>query len=154
MNPFSLLKRWADRDHRVTSPEAQEAYEQGRQLGRAVSVDIDLFADELLIYRRRNFLEVLSGRLEGIKSVEGITYDAQARIELQVMLENWNEKRTEQQNEIWSALASKWGDEPLRWSEAEAQVLIKSAVDSHAVQLATDGIKRTAEAIELNDSLS
>jgi hypothetical protein len=151
---FGFLRRRFAGDDQTTSPEAREAYEQGRQFAQAVGADIDFFADEILLHRRRNFIEVLAGRLEGIQPIDGITYTEQAQIELKVMIENWTEGLSDQCNEVWTALVAKWGEEPMSWSKDQVDVLIRAAVDRHAVQLTAEGIERAAEAIELNNPRS
>jgi hypothetical protein len=128
-----------------------EAYALGHRTAATIIQEIEREADAILTDRRLNFIAVLDGWLSGIKSIEGATYTQQAQIELKVMLDNWSERMTGQEQDIWSSVSSRWHD-VLAMLDADIQQLqdiIHDRVGWHYSQLIDEGLEHAVDAVRV-----
>jgi uncharacterized protein with gpF-like domain len=92
---------------------------------------------------------VLDQRLTGIEPLEGVTFEEQARIELEVMWKNWRSHQHEQEAEAWELVLVKWGEVI---SQLGGEDVTKKAISSHlswhSAQLFSAGLSNTVEAID------
>lgn len=124
-----------------------DPFEQGQALGQDAMAALDLFIEVQVVPRRKAFLEVFKGQLERLdeRRVEmdgtGKTTRAQlARLDFEILRENWRERRGEQ-----IAEASTWLDGHLRQAEgidciSDFRDAIEQALSRQGAILVSDGL--------------
>jgi hypothetical protein len=141
---FDFLRR-----RKQQRAEAALAYEQGQQAGAAISEDAATIVDAYCTDRRERFLMVLDQRLTGIVPVEGVSFNEQAQIELQIMWENWNKRTAEQEAEVWNIFWEKWGEVMTQLGGEDAiKKIISSRLSWHSAELFSQGVENSVEALE------
>ncbi len=128
----------------------RQAYDLGVDAGNAQAADIATIVDELIAPKREGFLMVLDQRLTGIRPVDGVSYQEQAKIEFTIMRENWSEHRGEQEDEVFRLFWAKWGSvlETVDPDHSLTKSLIAARLDDEFVKLFDAGLQNTADAIE------
>ncbi|MEQ1726386.1 MAG: hypothetical protein ABL882_10725 [Sphingopyxis sp.] len=128
--------------------EKAEAFAMGRQAGNQIASEVEELVQNFCVPRREKFLMVLDQRLTGIQHIEGATFEQQARIEWQVMVDNWKDYIPDQQREIWQLLEAKGYGAALHSLEDPTKQLIGQLLDAQFTQLFTDGLNNVIEAVE------
>ena len=141
---FDFLRR-----RKQERAEAALAFEQGQQAGAAISEDATAIVDAYCNDLRERFLMVLDQRLTGIVPVEGVSFNEQARIELQIMWENWNTRTAEQEADVWNIFWEKWGEVMTQLGGEDAiKKIISSRLSWHSAELFSQGVENSVEALE------
>ena len=141
---FDFLRR-----RKQERAEAALAFEQGQQAGAAISEDATAIVDAYCNDLRERFLMVLDQWLTGIVPVEGVSFNEQARIELQIMWENWNTRTAEQEADVWNIFWEKWGEVMTQLGGEDAiKKIISSRLSWHSAELFSQGVENSVEALE------
>lgn len=126
----------------------EAAFDLGRRTGQNISNDIDLLVNKIVVPKRDRFLSVFQQRLDDIVEIEGVPFVEQARIEQLVLLENWNERKSEQESEIWTLLSQKWGKETLAVLKENKESEISSAIAQQYIDIFGLSTDRIGAALE------
>ena len=127
--------------------EKADAFALGRKASNQIASEVEDLIQNFCGPRREKFLTVLEQRLTGIQPVEGVTFEQQAKIEWQVMVDNWKDYIPDQQKEIWQLLEAKGYGVALQWLEEPTKTLIAQHLDGQFTQLFTDGLNNVIEAV-------
>jgi hypothetical protein len=129
--------------------EAALVFEQGQQAGATISEDAIAIVDQYCVNKCERFLMVLDQRLTGIIPIEGVSFREQARIELHIMWENWNERNAEREADVWKIFWKKWGEIMTKLGGEDAiREIISSRLSWHGTELFSQGLENSVEALE------
>jgi hypothetical protein len=129
------------------APPALDPYKQGEAFGKSAGAALDVFIASEIVPRRNAFIEVfkdqlarLDERLAEMDPGGKYTREELAKMDYQILLQNWRERRPEQMDQATKALGDQLAQADLIDCGSDLRAAIEQALNEQESILVNDGL--------------